>query len=190
MKNKCIFLDRDGTINVYKCLLHNREDLKLEYKAAEAIKLINESDYLCIVVSNQPIVARNLCTLEQAWEINDKLKELLRGKDAYVNDIYICPHHPDRGYPEENKDYKIKCSCRKPSTGMIELAKQKYDIDLQKSYIIGDTTIDIATGKNCELKTILVKTGLAGSDGKYEVEADLVVENLYEAVGKILGGKI
>ena len=73
---------------------------------------------------------------------------------------------------------------------MIELAVAKYDIDLERSYIIGDTTIDIATGKNCGLKTVLLKTGLAGSDKKYNVKPDLIAETLYEAVLKILGGII
>ena len=182
-KNKCIFLDRDGTINVYKCLLHDKGDLVLEEKAAEAIKMINDSEYLCIVVSNQPVVARNLCTLDEAWEINNKLEELLdKANGAYLDDIFMCPHHPDRGYPEENKEYKIVCDCRKPKIGMIKEAAKKHNIDLTKSYIIGDTTIDIMTGINAGLKTILVKTGLGGTDNKYDVKADYVAENLLEAV--------
>lgn len=186
-KKKCIFLDRDGTINVYKCLLHNRDELMLEEKAAKAIKMINNSDYLCIVVSNQPVVARNLCTLEEVLEINKKLEKLLYKKNgAYLDDIFICPHHPDKGYPEENKEYKINCNCRKPKIGMIEKAVNKYNIDLSESYIIGDTTIDIMTGINAGLKTILLKTGLAGSDKNYDVEADDVAENLFEAVKLII----
>lgn len=180
---KCIFLDRDGTINVYKCLLHDKGDLVLEEKAAEAIKMINDSEYICIVVSNQPVVARNLCTLEEAWEINNKLEELLdKANGAYLDDIFMCPHHPDRGYPEENKEYKIVCDCRKPKIGMIKEAAKKHNIDLTKSYIIGDTTIDIMTGINAGLKTILVKTGLGGTDNKYDVRPDYVAENLLEAV--------
>ncbi|QZY54311.1 D-glycero-alpha-D-manno-heptose-1,7-bisphosphate 7-phosphatase [Crassaminicella profunda] len=185
-KNKCIFLDRDGTINVYKKLLSNSEDLKLERKASDAIKLINKSGYLCIVVSNQPVVARNLCTLEEAWQINERLKELLDEKGAYLDDIFICPHHPDRGYPEENKKYKIKCDCRKPAIGMIEEAVKKYNIDLEQSYIIGDTTIDIKTGKSCGIKTVLVKTGLAGGDELYDVKPDYISDNLYDAAKLIL----
>ena len=182
-KNKCIFLDRDGTINVYKCLLHNKDDLILEEKAAEAIKMINDSEYLCIVVSNQPVVARNLCTLDEAWEINKKLEELLaKANGSYLDDIFICPHHPDRGYPEENKEYKIICDCRKPKIGMIKEAEKKHNIDLSKSYIVGDTTIDVMTGINAGLKTILVKTGLGGTDNKYDVKADYVAKDLLEAV--------
>lgn len=186
-KNKCIFLDRDGTINVYKCLLNKKDDLILEEGAAEAIKMINDSEYLCIVVSNQPVVARNLCTLEEAWEINKKLEELLYNENgAYLDDIFICPHHPDKGYPEENKEYKMVCNCRKPKIGMIEEAIMKHNIDLSKSYIVGDTTIDIMTGINAGLKTILVKTGLGGTDKKYEVKADYVTKDLLEAIKLII----
>jgi len=179
-KNKCIFLDRDGTINVYKCLLSKVEEFELIHDVAKAIKLINNSEYLCIVVSNQTVVARNLCTLEEAWEINDRMK------GAYLDDIFICPHHPDSGYENENKKYKIKCSCRKPNIGMIEEAGDKYNISLEDSYIIGDTTIDVQTGKNCGMKTILLKTGLSGTDGRYEVSPDFIQENLYEAIKFIL----
>ncbi|WP_055668137.1 D-glycero-alpha-D-manno-heptose-1,7-bisphosphate 7-phosphatase [Desnuesiella massiliensis] len=185
-KNKCIFLDRDGTINVYKCLLHESEDFELLPRVSEAIRLINKSDFMCIVVSNQPVVARNLCSLEDVWKINDNMKELLAGEGAYLDDVFICPHHPDSGYLGENKQYKIKCNCRKPDIGMIEKAAQKYNLDLSKSYIIGDTTIDIQTGKNCGMKTVLLKTGLAGSDKKYDVCSDYNAETLVQAVKIIL----
>lgn len=188
MKKKCIFLDRDGTINTYKCLLHKKEDLLLEKNAAEAIKMINKSEYICIVVSNQSVVARNLCTLNEVREINKRLKELLYRKNgAYLDDVFICPHHPDKGYPEENKKYKTKCDCRKPDIGMIRDAAIKHNIDLSKSYIIGDTTIDIMTGINAGLSTILVKTGLAGEDKSFDVKANYVAEDLLDAIKYILG---
>ncbi|WPC41041.1 HAD family hydrolase [Clostridium sp. JS66] len=188
-KNKCIFLDRDGTINVYKCLLSNIEEFQLIKRAAKAIRLINRSKYLCIVVSNQPVVARNLCTLEEMWKINDKMKEMLANEGAYLDDIFICPHHPDAGYPGENKKYKIKCNCRKPDIGMIESAEEKYNINLANSYIVGDTTIDIKTGKNCGMKSILLKTGLGGRDKEYDICPHYVASDLYEAVKIILEGE-
>lgn len=188
MKNKCIFLDRDGTINVYKKLLHKKEDFILIENVAKAIKLINKSDYLAIVVTNQPVVARNLCSFEYMWEINRYMEKLLTIYGAYLDDIFACPHHPDRGYPEENKKYKIKCNCRKPDIGMILEAKKKYHIDLSSSYIVGDTTIDIMTGKNAGLRTVLVKTGLCGKDGKFNVKSDFVVKDLLEGVKMILEG--
>lgn len=190
-KNKCIFLDRDGTINIYKCLLCNKEDLLLERHAAMAIKMINESEYLCIVVSNQPVIARNLATLEEVWEINRELERALyKENGARLDDIFICPHHPDKGYPEENEEYKVDCDCRKPKTGMIEEAAKKYNIDLSKSYIIGDTKIDIMTGINAGIKTILVRTGLGGEDRTFDVEADFVAEDLLEAINYVLDKNI
>ncbi|MBA5851071.1 HAD family hydrolase [Clostridium sp. cel8] len=186
MKKKCIFLDRDGTINVYKELLHNVEDMKLIKGSAKAIELINKSGYLCIVVSNQSVVARNLCTMGDVIRINKRMEELLAKKNAYLDNIFICPHHPDKGYPEENKKYKIKCNCRKPNIGLIKKAQKKYNIDLNNSYMIGDTTIDIKTGQNAGIKTILVKTGLAGMDSTYNVRPDYISENLYDAVKLIL----
>jgi histidinol-phosphate phosphatase family protein len=186
-KNKCIFLDRDGTINVYKGLIYRKEDIELEKGAAKAIKMINNSEYLCVIVSNQPTVARNLCSIQQAWDINGRLEELLFAENgAYLDDIFICPHHPDRGYPEENVEYKIECGCRKPKIGMIIDVARKHNIDLSKSYIIGDTTIDIMTGKNAGLSAILVETGLAGNDKTYNVKADFRATNLFHAVNMIL----
>lgn len=183
---KCIFLDRDGTINKYKCLLHKIEDVELLPRVGEAIKLINESEYLAIVASNQPVVARNLCSLEDVSNINSKMQNLLKLQGAKLDDVFICPHHPDGGYPDENKEYKIKCNCRKPDTGMIEEAKRKYDINIEESYMIGDETSDIKLGKNVGMKTILVRTGVAGTDDKYDVCPDYIVDNLYEAVTLIL----
>ena len=186
MKNKCIFLDRDGTINVYKNLLHKKEDFILLDNAAEAIQMINESDYLSIVVTNQPVVARNLCSFDYMWGINRKMEELLAKQGAYLDDIFVCPHHPDQGYPEENKEYKKKCNCRKPGIGLIEKAVMKHHIDLTKSYIIGDTTVDIKTGINAGLRTVLVKTGLKGEDGKFNVMPDFVSDDLKAAVEFVL----
>lgn len=184
--NRCVFLDRDGTINIYKGLIYNKDDIELEDKVATAIKMINDSEYMCIIVSNQPGVARNLCSYDQAWEINRKLEELLyEVNGAYIDDIFICPHHPDKGYPEENKEFKIRCDCRKPKIGMINEAISKYNIDLSKSYIIGDTTIDMMTGKNAGLKSILVGTGLGGKDNYYNAKADFTATNLVDAVNII-----
>lgn len=185
-KNKCIFLDRDGTINVYKMLLHNIEDMKLIDGSAKAIKLINQSEYLCIVVTNQSVVARNLCSIGDVSKINKRMKDLLAKENAYLDDIFVCPHHPDKGYPEENPKYKIKCNCRKPNIGMIKKAQRKYNIDLSKSYIIGDSTVDIMTGKNAGMNTVLVRTGLGGMDNQYKIKPDFTSENLCKAVGIIL----
>lgn len=183
---RCVFLDRDGTLNVYRGLVAKPEDLELEEDAAEAVARLNASGYLVIVVTNQPVVARGLCSMEDVREIHRKLVTLLGEKGAYLDDIIFCPHHPDRGYPEENPAYKIPCNCRKPATGMIEEMVKKHHIDVSESWFVGDTTVDVLTGKNAGLKTVLVGTGEAGRDGKYDVRADAQAGNLLDAAGIIL----
>lgn len=183
---KCIFLDRDGTINKKKDLLYNLDDFELEMNVSEAIRKINNSGYLCVVITNQPVIARNLCSLDELNKIHMKMEMLLGEDGAYLDDIFFCPHHPDSGYPEERREYKIKCQCRKPNIGMIEFAAKKYSIDLNQSYMIGDTTTDIQTAKNAGLKSILLKTGDAGEDGKYSSIADYEFNDLLGAVNEIL----
>ena len=183
---KCVFLDRDGTLNIYKGLISSPAELELEAGVAEAIALLNAAGYLAIMVTNQPVVARGLCSMEEVREIHKKLSVLLGEKGAYLDDMIFCPHPPDKGYPGENPVYKIPCRCRKPGTGMIEEMVEKHHIDIEGSWFIGDTTVDVQTGRNAGLGTVLVKTGEAGQDGKHEVQADLEAENMLAAVKKIL----
>ncbi len=185
-RQKCIFLDRDGTLNRYKGLIDTDSLLELEEGAAEAVREINRSGYLAIVVTNQPVVARGMCSLEDVRNIHRKMSVLLGEQGAYLDDIIFCPHHPDKGYPEENPLYKIPCNCRKPATGMLEEMAERHHIDLARSWMIGDSTADIQTGKNAGVKTMLVRTGQAGKDGKYDAEPDLEASDLAEAVKKIL----
>lgn len=188
-KQKAIFLDRDGTINRKNGLVWKEEQFELEDGTVEAIGEINRSGYLVILVTNQPVVARGLCQIEDVERIHKKMETLLGEKGVYLDEICFCPHHPDRGYPEENPAYKIPCHCRKPDIGMLEDCAERYNIDLSASWMIGDTTVDIQTGKNAGTKTALVLTGDAGKDGKYEVTSDLVCADLGQAVKKILEGE-
>ena len=183
---KCVFLDRDGTLNLYKGLISNPDQLELEDHAAEAVHLLNGSGYLAMVVTNQPVVARGMCSIDEVKDIHYKLGMLLGKEGAYLDDIAFCPHHPDRGYPEENPAYKVECECRKPKTGMIDVLSDKYNIDRSKSWMIGDTTRDIECGRRAGLRTVLVKTGEAGADGRYEVEADFIADDILSAVRLIL----
>lgn len=187
-KQKCIFIDRDGTINRHNGLVHREEDFVLEDCAIEAIRRINTSGRLGIVITNQPVVARGLCEIEDIENIHRKLETLLGRSGVFLDDIEYCPHHPDKGYPEENPLYKIECTCRKPRIGMINNCIDKFNIDMEQSWFIGDTTVDIQTGKNAGLKTVLVLTGEAGNDKKYNVQPDLICNDLLEAVNKILEG--
>lgn len=183
---KCIFLDRDGTLNSYVGFLKTKEQLKLLPYVIEAIKKINESEYLCIVATNQPVVARGEVSAEKLEEIHRKLETLLGNAGVYVDDIYYCPHHPDKGFKGEIPELKFNCNCRKPNIGLIIQACHKYNIDLNNSWIIGDTTTDIMLGKNAQMQSVLLKTGLAGTDKKYDITPDIIAENLNEAVNQIL----
>lgn len=185
-QQRAIFLDRDGTVNRKNGLICWEEQFELEDGAAEAIRKINQSGYLAIVVTNQPVVARGLCGIEDVERIHMKMETLLGREGAYLDAVRFCPHHPDKGYPEENPAYKIPCHCRKPDTGMLEECVERFNIDLQRSWMIGDTTMDIQTGKNAGTNTALVLTGDAGQDGKFAASPDLVCENLLQAVEKIL----
>ncbi|MDO9153552.1 MAG: HAD-IIIA family hydrolase [Paludibacter sp.] len=147
-----VFLDRDGIISKEINLLHKAEQLELIEGAAEAIKYINEKGYLAIVVTNQPVIARNLCTLDELYFMHAKLETLLGEKHAYLNAIYFCPHHPHGGYPEERKEYKIKCDCRKPATGMLIQAGKDWNIDISNSIMIGDRDSDVQAGENAGVK--------------------------------------
>lgn len=188
-KRPAIFLDRDGTLIKQVDLLHRAEDLELLPFSASAVKKINDSDFLCFLVTNQPVVARNLCDIDMVNKIHNKLETLLGRYRAYLNDISFCPHHPDKGFPEERPDFKIDCECRKPRTGMIEELVKKYNVDIASSWFIGDTTTDIQTGINAGLKTILVMTGNGGKDGKFNVSPDFVFDNIEDAVDYILCGR-
>ena len=147
-----VFLDRDGVINKEVKFLHRVEQLELIPGVAEAIRLINQKGYLAIVVTNQPVIARNMCTLEELETIHATLETLLGKEHAYLDAIYYCPHHPDSGYPEERKEYKIVCGCRKPKPGMILQAAREWNLDLSQSYMIGDSTNDIMAGESAGIK--------------------------------------
>ncbi len=190
MATRAVFLDRDGVINEHVGLLYKPKQLKLLPNSSKAIKILNSSGFLVIVVTNQPVVARNLCSIEDVEKINNKLLEMLKEKGAVIDKIYFCPHHPDKGYPEENKSYKVKCRCRKPDTGMFEQAEKDFNIIKEGSYMVGDTTSDIKAGSDFGIKTILVRTGEAGRDKKYKVSPDFVVEDLLEAARLITDDNI
>lgn len=151
-KQKAIFLDRDGTINKYVGFLRNIDDFELIEGAAEAIKKINESGYLAIVVTNQPVIARGEVSWDELNEIHRKMATLLGQYGAYIDGIYICPHHPDKGFEGERPEYKIVCDCRKPKPGLLLKAAEEFNIDLSKSYMIGDDDRDVEAGNKAEVK--------------------------------------
>ncbi len=180
-----IFLDRDGVINEERGHIASPEDLLLIPGAPSAIKKINDSDYLCIVVTNQPVVARGECSIKGVREIHNKLESELGRHGAKIDRIYFCPHHPEKGFPGESARYKIDCACRKPKTGMIDKAKREMNVDLSQSYIIGDSTRDIEMGRKAGLTTIGVRTGYSCKDGLYDAVPGYMFDNLTEAIDSI-----
>lgn len=189
-KQKAIFLDRDGTINEYVGFLRKEEDFRLIPGVSEAIKKINNSGYLAIVVTNQPVIARGEVTEEELEEIHKKMETLLGLDGAYIDDIYYCPHHPDKGFEGEIPELKIECDCRKPKTGMLEKAAREHNIDISSSIMIGDSTLDIKMAENAGMQSVLLKTGQKGEDGKYDVSPTLIAEDLNDAINKIICKKV
>ncbi|MBN2763754.1 MAG: HAD-IIIA family hydrolase [Bacteroidales bacterium] len=183
-KKRAVFLDRDGVLNVEKNFISRPEDMELYHFTPEAVRRINNSGYLSVVVTNQSAVARNLCTLDELDVIHKKLETDLGKKGAWLDAIYFCPHHPDKGYPEENPEYKVDCDCRKPKTGMFRQAAEDFHIDLAGSWMIGDSERDIQAGINTGCKTIGVRTGYGIK--KTTVLPDYFFEDLREAVDFIL----
>lgn len=155
-KQKAIFLDRDGTINKYVGFLTNPEQFVLIPGVADAIRMINMSGYLAIVVTNQPVIARGECTWEELLAIHDKMETELGKDGAFIDAIYVCPHHPDKGFEGERPEYKGDCDCRKPKPGLILHAAKDFNIDLSLSYMIGDSERDIEAGRSAGCKNFFL----------------------------------
>lgn len=181
---KAIFLDRDGVINENIDLIHKPEDFHLYPFTSRAISKINTSDYLAVVTTNQSVVARNLTTIKGLGEIHKKMETELGDAGAKLDAIYYCPHHPDKGYPEENVAYKIDCDCRKPKPGMINNASRDFNIDATQSYMIGDSEADMGAGKAAGCTTVGVMTGFGLRKAK--TKPDYLFSNLEEAANFIV----
>ena len=158
-KQRAIFLDRDGTINRYVGFLTDIEHFELYKGVEEAIRKINNSGYLAIVVTNQPVIARGEVTTIELETIHQKMETLLGQGGAYLDAIYYCPHHPHRGYVGEISKLKIDCECRKPKPGMLLQAANDFNIDLSKSWMIGDSENDVSCGEKAGCKTVLLRGG-------------------------------
>lgn len=155
-KQKAVFLDRDGTINKYVGFLRDIDEFELLDGVAGAIKKINASGYLAIVVTNQPVIARGEVSFEELERIHNKMETLLGKEGAYLDAIYFCPHHPHKGYEGERPELKFDCNCRKPKPGMLLKAAQDFNIDLAQSWMIGDGENDIRAGQNAGCRTALI----------------------------------
>jgi len=184
--NTALFIDRDGTLTQETDYVTTPDQLQLIPGSADGIKRINQSGHLAILVTNQPVIARGSCSEDQLKQIHNKLETLLGQEGAFLDAIYYCPHHPDKGFAGERIEYKIRCDCRKPGLGMLKQAQQLATIDLKNSWLIGDSSVDMQTAKNAGLKSVLVRTGFSGCDDKYAARPDFECYNLTEAVTFIL----
>ena len=175
---KAIFLDRDGTINRHIGFLRREEEFELLDGVAEAIRRINASGYLCIVATNQPVIARGEVTVPQLNAIHNRMETMLGLEGAYIDGLYYCPHHPHKGYAGEIPELKIQCECRKPKPGLLLQAAKDFNIDLSQSWMVGDGANDIGAGKNAGCRTCLIGEGDLGQD--------MTAGSLLEFVQKVL----
>lgn len=150
-----VFLDRDGVINEEIGHLTRADQLRLLPGASDAIKRLNDHDVPVVVVTNQSVVARGLCTEEDVIAVNRALDNLLSADGARIHSYYYCPHHPDAGTGK----YLMDCECRKPKPGLLHRAARDMDLDLHRSIIVGDTITDLEAGWRAACSTVLVLTG-------------------------------
>ena len=186
-KQKAIFIDRDGVINLDTNLIKHQDEMSVYEFAGPAIRRINKSEYISIVITNQSVIARGLCDENTLHLIHSRMDKQLGDMGAYIDYLYYCPHHPDGGFPEEIKEFKVKCKCRKPEPGMILEASRRFNIDLTKSWMIGDSPRDIQCGSSAGVKTIRVKTGHGHIES--DIKSDFNVKNISDAVDLILKNK-
>jgi D-glycero-D-manno-heptose 1,7-bisphosphate phosphatase len=185
--DKAVFLDRDGVITQDPPhYAHRTDQLRLIPHSADAIRLLNENGFKVFIVSNQSGIARGYYPEKDTLSFNKELKKELLKKNASIDGIYYCPHHPNA----KIKSYRIKCDCRKPEPGMIQKASEEHNIDLSNSFMIGDRTGDIIAGKKAGCKTIHVLTGVGRNElSNEDLKADFTTEDLFKAVKKVILNK-
>ena len=178
---KCVFLDRDGTIIEDVDYLSTPEGVRILPGAIEGIKLLKRYGFLLIIITNQSGVARGYFTEDDLGAIHERMRSLLEAEGAHYDDLFYCPHHVD-GVVEP---FNIECDCRKPKTGMLTKAAGEYDIDLGRSFLVGDSERDLEAGKGIGCKTILVETPKNAATDLKE-KADFSAHKLLEAAEWII----
>jgi D,D-heptose 1,7-bisphosphate phosphatase len=189
-KNTAVFLDRDGTINEEVGYLDSIDKLNLFAYTAEAIRLINESGMKAVVITNQSGVAKGYFTEEFVRKVHARIQEMLRERGAFIDAFYYCPHHQTEGIGV----YLQSCTCRKPEAGMLIEASKELDIDLRRSYTVGDMLKDIKVARTVGAKGILVKTGYGintiekdlASDSSEMCQPTYIAEDILDAVKWIM----
>ena len=181
-----VFLDRDGTLNYEVGFLAHHEQFELIPGAGAALRSLRQHGYRLIVVTNQPVIARGEASEADVAAIHRKLEWELGKQGAFVDDIYLCPHHPDAGFPGERAELKGPCLCRKPGTALVDQAEAEHRLDLTRSWMIGDRTADIELARRKGLRSVLVQTGSAGQDQCYDAAPDFVAADIAAAAELIL----
>jgi histidinol-phosphate phosphatase family protein len=180
-KKTAVFLDRDGTLIRLIPYLNKIEQIQLENGVTSALRKLNDSGFLSVIATNQPVVARGDLSLKQLDEIHAEIEQLIGVNGAYIDGIYYCPHHPEGGHVGEIRELKYKCDCRKPEVGLLKKASSDLDIDLCRSWMIGDSSCDISAGNNAGCATILIEQGSKGLDKPLIHFPDFAFANLEEA---------
>lgn len=174
-----VFLDRDGVLIEHVHHLHRAADVELVAGAQEAVEALNRAGIAAVVVTNQSVVARGLCSERELAEIHEALRAQL--EPARLEAVYYCPHFP----PDQNEDprppLRVVCRCRKPAPGLLELAAREHELDLAKSLMIGDSTSDLEAGRRAGVEPVLVRTGVGGRDARY-ASSERVFDDVGEAV--------
>jgi histidinol-phosphate phosphatase family protein len=177
-----VFLDRDGTLNALRDYVRRTDDLHLLPGAADAVRRLNQHELRAVLVTNQPVLARGECSWAELCAIHAKLETELGESGAFLDALYICPHHPDAGFPGEVADLKVDCECRKPKPGLIHSAAAEMNIELGRSWLVGDSTSDMEAAQRACVRSVLVLTGEKGRDGRCFAEPDFVAQDIGGAV--------
>jgi D,D-heptose 1,7-bisphosphate phosphatase len=182
---RAVFLDRDGTLNVPNGHISTPDGLMMLDGVGQAVARLNRAEYRCVMITNQPVLARGDVTIRGLEAIHAKLETELGRSAAFLDASYVCPHYPESGFPGEVAELKITCNCRKPAPGLLERAISDLSIDRRQSWMIGDSEADIGAARAAGVKSILVRTG-----GRFaaalSIKPDIEVDDLPAAVDFIL----
>jgi mannose-1-phosphate guanylyltransferase/phosphomannomutase len=182
-----LFLDRDGVLNHERNGVHRAEDLALTPAAAVAIRAANKAGVPAICVTNQPDIAKGFMTFDALREVMAALDTQLADGGAYIDDAFVCPHHPEAGWPGEVVALKIACDCRKPLPGLLMQAAERHHLDLARSWLIGDRHVDIAAAHAAGAKAVLLRSGYGHAEpGEGGASPDFVTDSLGRAVAHAL----
>lgn len=184
-----VFVDRDGTLNREVSYVKSAAELELLPGTAGAIRKLNQAGVRIVVITNQPVIARGDCSEADLAEVHRKLETVLGAEGAYLDAIYYCPHHPDKGFPGERSELKLVCNCRKPATGLVDQAVKDLNLDLRRSWFIGDSARDIATAAAACIRSVLVRTGNGREEGTFVTAPDAVFSDLPSAVEYLLADR-